>query len=109
LLAPTRRCVLHDLISNTLDYVYSEIFYKHPGLQLEAHRTVIKEAGLVYPADSERRILDGNATLGDKSKTYDVIAAATEKIEIPAIFHMLFADRNFIFSFQHDLQCFLKT
>src|SRR5215471_13560128 len=104
-----RRCVLHELISNTLDFFYGEAFFDFPDSELEAHRNAVREAGLSFPVESERRILDGTWTFEDQSATYDVISAAREKIEVPSVFHTLFADRNFIISFQHDLQHFLKT
>jgi len=97
------------LISNTLDFFYGEAFFDFPDSELEAHRNAVREAGLSFPVESERRILDGTWTFEDQSATYDVISAAREKIEVPSVFHTLFADRNFIISFQHDLQHFLKT
>jgi 5-methylcytosine-specific restriction endonuclease McrA len=38
-----------------------------------------------------------------------VIAEATKKVEVPSIFHTLYADRNFIVAFQKDLQKFVRT
>jgi 5-methylcytosine-specific restriction endonuclease McrA len=109
LLIPHRKCVLHDLISNTLDFFYGEMFYDFPDTELGAHRAVVREAGLSFPVEAERRILEGCETFDDKSAIYTVIAEATEKIQVPSVFHTLFSDRNFIVSLQRDLQHLLRT
>jgi len=78
--------VLHDLISNALDFFYGEIFFDFPDSELEAHRDVVLKAGLSFPAKSERRIQKGAQTFEDCCAIYGVISAATEKIEVPSIF-----------------------
>jgi len=109
LIRPYRRCTLHDLISNAVDWYDAELFYDWPDLQLDGHRSVVRAAGLAFPTGPEQRLLRGEYTSEDKTRLYEVIHAATEKIVIPSVFHTLFVDRNFIVALQIQLREFLQN
>jgi len=107
LFSPSRATVLHDLISGTLDFRNCELFYACPDIEINTHRPVVREAGLKYPFDAEKRIISGSWTDDDKSAVYHIIDRATEKIVVPSVFHTLFADRNFNAELQKKLRRFV--
>jgi hypothetical protein len=108
LVVPHQTCILHDLISESIDFYDGEWFYDYPTEQLEAHRAIVREAGLSFPSAPEQRVKSGDYSLDDKQEIYAVIRAASERIIVPSTFHVLFADRNFIFALQQRLRDIVK-
>jgi hypothetical protein len=58
----------------------------------------------MWVVDAEKRIISGSYTFEDKSAVWDIIDMAIKKIVFPSVFHVLFADRNFIGELQQRLQ-----
>jgi hypothetical protein len=104
LLRPNKCCVLHELIIEVLSFYRNDMFYDFADLEINGYRDLVATAGLAFPADAEKRILDGMESDEDKGAVWEVISKAMEKIEVPSIFHTLYSDRNFIATFQYDLQ-----
>jgi len=107
LLLPSRLTILHDIISRYLEFLYGELFFDSPDTEINTHRSVVIEAGLKYPLDAEKRIISGKCTFEDKRAVYRIINLAMKTIDVPCVFHTLFADRNFISALQQRLRTFV--
>jgi 5-methylcytosine-specific restriction endonuclease McrA len=108
LVMPHRTCILHDLISASLDFYDGEWFFDFPTEQLDAYDVIVREAGLCFPSDPEQRIRSGEYSFEDKKQVYEVIRTASDRVVVPSTFHVLFADRNFIFALQQQLRDMVK-